>query len=83
MRLLHHPQPYGDGQCTAVERTAGGIVVRSQSGEVRVPGPVTLDDPFYLAVDSDGSMRVYLDGSGNLLVPIEALRRAAGRNERP
>ena len=71
------------GEPLTVERTAGGIVVRSPSGEVRVPGPVTLDDPFYLAVDSDGSVRVYVDGRGNLLVPIEELRRAAGRSERP
>jgi hypothetical protein len=70
------------GAPLTVERAAGGIVVREQSGEVRIPQPVTLDDPFYLAVDSDGTVVVYVDGSGNLLVPLEELRRAAGKNDR-
>ena len=39
-----------EGMSLTVERTAGGIVVRDQAGEVRIPRPVTLDDPFYLAV---------------------------------
>src|SRR4051794_10670085 len=71
-----------DGELLTVERTAGAIVVRDPSGRVRVPQRVTLDDPFYLAVDSDGSVVVYVDGRGNLLVPLEELRRAAGKNGR-
>lgn len=70
------------GARLTVERTAAGVVVRDDSGEVRVPEPVTLDDPFYLATDADGTVVVYVDGRGNLLVPLEELRRAAGKNER-
>jgi hypothetical protein len=71
------------GERLTVEKTADGIVVRSQSGELRVPRPETLDDPFYMGVSSDGDVRVYVDGRGNLLVPIEEFRRAAGHSERP
>jgi len=70
------------GERLTVERTAGAIVVRDQSGQVRVPQPMTLDDPFYLAVENDGGVVVYVDGRGNLLVPLEELRRAAGKNDR-
>jgi hypothetical protein len=72
-----------EGTPLTVERTAGGIVVRDQAGEVRIPRPVTLDDPFYLAVDPDGCVKVYVDGRGNLLTSLEEFRRAAGREERP
>ena len=68
------------GHPLTVERTDGGVVVRDEAGEVRIPRPVTLEDPFYLAVDSDGSVVVYVDGSGTLLVPVEELRRAAGKD---
>jgi hypothetical protein len=71
------------GERLTVEKTADGIVVRSASGEVRTPRPATLDDPFYMGVSSDGRVRVYVDGSGNLLLPIEEFRRASGRNEHP
>ena len=71
------------GERLTVENTADGIVVRSESGEVRVPRPATLDDPFYMGVSSDGRVQVYVDGTGKLLVPIEKLRQAAGWNERP
>lgn len=71
------------GERLTVEKMADGVVVRSESGEVRVPGPATLDDPFYMGVSSDGRVHVYVDGRGKLLVPIEELRRAAGWNERP
>jgi hypothetical protein len=71
------------GERLIVEKTADGIVVRSESGEVRVPRPATLDDPFYMGASSDGSVRVYVDGRGKLLAPIEELRQAAGWNERP
>jgi hypothetical protein len=66
------------GERLTVEKTDDGAVVRDQSGHVRIPQPVTLDDPFYLAFDSDGSVVVYVDGRGNLLVPLEELQRAAG-----
>jgi hypothetical protein len=66
------------GERLTVEKTADGIVVRSESGEERVPRPATLDDPFYMGVSSDGHVRVYVDGRGKLLVPIEELRGAAG-----
>ena len=68
------------GEPLTVERTAEGVVVRDQAGHVRVPQPVTPEDPFYLAVDSDGSVVVYVDGRGNLLVPLEELRQAAGKD---
>ena len=68
------------GERLSVERTADGVVVRDASGQVRIPQPETLDDPFYLVVDSDGSVVVYVDGRGNLLVPFEELRRAAGKD---
>ena len=68
------------GERLTVKRTADGVVVRDQSGHVRVPQPVTLDDPFYLAVDTDGSIVVYVDGRGNLLVSLDELRRAAGKD---
>jgi len=71
------------GQRLTVEKTADGVVVRSESGEVRVPRPATLDDPFYMGVSADGDVKVYVDGRGNLLVPIEEFNRAAGRDERP
>src|SRR5207302_8073266 len=61
------------GARLTVERTAGGVAVHDPSGQVRVPRPVTPDDPFYLAVDTDGTMVVYVDGRGNLLVPLEEL----------
>ena len=71
-----------EGQRLTVQKTADGIVVRDDSGEVRAPRPATPDDPFYLGVGPDGDVRVYVDGRGKLLVPIEELRRAAGQNDR-
>ena len=71
------------GKRLTVEKTAGGIVVRDESGEVRVPRPATPEDPFYMGLSPDGGVKVYVDGRGNLLVPIEEFNRAAGRDQRP
>jgi hypothetical protein len=68
-----------NGEPLLVERTDGGYVVRTATGEVRQPRPATLDDPFYLGVDDDGSVRVYVDGHGKLCVPLEDFERAIGK----
>ena len=59
------------GERLIVEKTADGIVVRNESDEVRIQRPATPEDPFYMGLSADGGVKVYVDGRGNLLVPIE------------
>lgn len=66
------------GERLVIERTDGGFTVRTEAGERREPRPVSGDDPFYVELADDGSVRVLVDGAGHLCVPLEDLERAKG-----
>lgn len=69
-----------DGETLLIEHTDDGdVAVRTETGAPRALRPVTKDDPYYLELADDGSVRVLVDGSGHLCVPFEELERAKGK----
>lgn len=50
---------------------------------MRIARPVTLDDPFYLAVDPDGSVKVYVAGRGTSSLRLRSSGERAEREDRP